>query len=548
MAAAKAHSGSVIGEFFVALGLDVNESQLAAFETRIKHLTHSVEGMAAAFGLELAKRAYEFVESSVGAAAKVQDLSEVVDLGADTIAAMGRVAVDASSDMASMQSAIMSVSQATGQAALGVGRNVKLFQKLGISAKDAEGNVKGVDEVMAELAGKFAGKSTAERNMLAQRFGIDPYIAKKMAEAGAEGWRDEIEKAKGRGFFSKDDYKRAEETEKTLKKFNSMIRGISALIGIQLAPYVTQVTDAISKFISKNKLELTAKIKGAFEGISKVFTLIWRISSALWPILEKTAKFLMNNVVASTALKVALAAIVAMKITEGFNKMAAAVQGLWTAFQKLPSTVSVLAALAVLVALLIEDYMVWKEGGDSLIGTSETLQTVVLGTIELIKMLGDSFKGLGTIGTALGDVMFNTFQWVGDKIGWVIDKIKGAIDLIKDLSGYTLFKSLVMDEKVIGQGSQLGDQNAADVKRFENQQKAQMLQGLMVGRDNSSYATWLRDHEGVVPAQGQVSNTSITGTTINIKADTPERARMAGKSVREELSPQRIRNNQAKER
>jgi len=105
-------STSIIGKFFVALGLKIDDAGLSRFQSQVTHMTHSVEALGVAFGLELVKQVGEFVERSVGAAAAVQDFSEVTDMSAEKVAALGRVAVENSSSMEAMQGAIMGISVA----------------------------------------------------------------------------------------------------------------------------------------------------------------------------------------------------------------------------------------------------------------------------------------------------------------------------------------------------------------------------------------------------------------------------------------------------
>ena len=65
------------------------------------------------------------------------------------------------------------MSQAIGDTANDVGREIAIFDKMGISVKDATGKVKSADVVMEELRQKLKGLEKTEKISILSKLGID---------------------------------------------------------------------------------------------------------------------------------------------------------------------------------------------------------------------------------------------------------------------------------------------------------------------------------------------------------------------------------------
>lgn len=85
----------------------------------------------------------------------------------------GFAAEMAGSDAQTAQASIEGLSRAIGEAANGVGRGAQAFEKFGLSARNSDGSVKSVSQVIDDLRDKLDGLSEAEQSAMIQRLGMD---------------------------------------------------------------------------------------------------------------------------------------------------------------------------------------------------------------------------------------------------------------------------------------------------------------------------------------------------------------------------------------
>lgn len=522
---------SIIGKFFGLLGFKVETEGIDAFQAHLGHLTHAVE---VAFGYEAIKMVGEFVERSIGGAASIQKLSEVVGVGADHIAAMDRVAVDNSSSVEAMNEAIRGVSRATGQAAIGLGRGGAMFKAIGLHAKDARGHVKDVDTVMGELADKFRGMDDAKRNAIAGRLGIDPLLAKAMGQAGSEGWRNQIKASLGGGILTAKDYAQAEKMEKTFTRFHLLLGQLTTLVAVQLAPWLRKGIDLITQWVSANKAEALRKFNEKAKVLGEILQRIWMYGSKVVGGLFSVYKIASNSIPVMGALGVALALIAGASVYEGVNKLADAFDHLFKGgASSLLSWPAIIGAIVLGIALIAEDWAGFQAGEESVLGD-----------------LKDSWpKVFNAINTAMTEMLgiWNDVVAAARALG-VIEKPK---DKREEVGSARELYERQQTADMIARGELTPEQGRRMIEMHR------YTAGSM-GQTNAELAAetqsgpWAPAEATAGPWLNQGTNRSaaltyISGTTVNVIADTPERAKTAGKSVREAMTgPERNRNYQSR--
>ena len=529
-------STSIIGKFFVALGLKIDDAGMSKFESQVTHLTHSVEVLGVAFGLELVKRVGEFVERSVGAAAAVQDFSEVTDMSAEKVAALGRVAVENSSSMEAMQGAIMGISRAVGMSAMGIGRHVKLFQQLGIAVKDSTGHVKTADEVMNELADKFSTMDTTKRNAIAGRLGIDPLIAKAMADAGSKGWQAQTQAAMGKGLLSAKDYEQAERTEKTFKRFHILTGQLTTLLANQLGPWIQRLIVTTEKWLTEHRVAIIAKIHQGAKVLAEVLGRVWEWGEKIWRTMEQLERSLGRANLAWGAMKVMLLAVVGLKFYETINAVASAVNNLWLALTKIPMKAAAIGLVALGIALLVEDFVAWKNGEESVLkdlserwpGAIGAISSALQGMLDIWNDIVEAARALGLLKEKAGPDM-STPEGQAARQNFLENMTaapgriaSGQVGVAPATAGQSDLMGLMRARGEVGQGATTSMMDSATGIQ------AGMLQ--------------------LLAARAGEQTTYVTGTQVTVQADTPQRAREAGNSVREALSSQKIRNYQPRSR
>ena len=544
---------SPIGKFFGLLGFKVDPRGLQEFKASLDHVKHAAEGI---FAVAIVERIADFVERSVGAAGAIGSLGEITEISASKIDAFGRVAIDNSISVETMHGALLGVYRAAGQVAMGVGRNVQIFQKLGLSAKDAGGKVKGADVLMEELAGKFQSMDLAKAVGMGARLGLDAMLVKTMKSLGSKGWAEAVKEAMGKGLLTEEDYVNADKTEKAFKRFHIVAGQLATLVANQLGPWLRRVVDAVEDFFVENRVEFTKKLHSAMKTLSEVLSRVWEFASKLYGVMSQLYSKMNATKYAGEAFRLVLVAIATVEAAQTVGKIAEAVTNLYKALTKIPKLLGGLSLLVVAVGLLVEDWLAFKNGEESVIGDLEKRWPAAFKAIKVAmdSLLGvwddilDAARALGIIQAAppkKGSLAW--YEQEKSKPHYQDSMTKEDWDLWSNtkaqVEGGTHPEQLAAKRLMETSGaSQMATWKPSDIS-FSWQGLKDKLLGGGYG-DMMKGAEVLRAIQADKQAKEAAGNVYVTGTKVEIKADTQERAARAGESVREALANTQIRNYQ----
>ncbi|ATF73898.1 phage tail tape measure protein [Pasteurella multocida] len=186
----------------------------------------------------------------------IHQLSKVTGEAVDKIYQLGKVAEVNGSSTEAAQASIEGLSRAIGEAAVGVGRGAKAFENYGLSAKDANGNVKDSLTVMGELSDKMQSMSKQEQIAMLSKLGIDASMIQtlrlgkqELAELMAE--RDKMTLGVG----TKENAQTAADFKDALTTFFQMIKAVNETIVLRFAPAIERMIMAFKDwFIVNNDL------------------------------------------------------------------------------------------------------------------------------------------------------------------------------------------------------------------------------------------------------------------------------------------------------
>lgn len=237
----------------------------------------------------------------------------------------------------------------------GEGEAAKAFKKLGINIKDADGNARQFIDLLPDIAKSFEGLSRAQSSALGYKLGLDYGTIQLLQKGGVE--IDElIKRQKELGVVTKRDTEVAEKFTMQQKDTSRAFRSLFVSISTEILP----IFQKVSKFFETFAITLREHKDVVIGGVLGIAT---AVSAYLIPSLYRlvTAGKLINGVFAKWFL-----------------------------------IIGVLAAIGTAIGLLYDDFMVFREGGDSLIG-------------DIVK----EFPELKEI-----------FDAIGDAINWVIGLFK----------------------------------------------------------------------------------------------------------------------------
>lgn len=282
---------------------------------------------------------------------KFNDLGDVVSrVGNATVKELDRlgyVAELTGSDANTATASFENLSRTIGEAAQGIGRGAQVFEKLGLSAKDAQGNVKTTTQVLDEIKVKIKDLSKAEQSAYIQRLGLDRSMIGMLTSDTTEIIDQYNKRTEALGI-------NVDEAAELGAKYNDAIkvtkRGFDDIITafvLRVLPSITTAIERVSKLIDEN----AGLIKSYVEPIAAAVSIGADLVTGFITGVGKLFKVLGKWPVYIGAVTVAWKLLNAVFKASPIGRIITLVMGLVTA-----------------IGLLIDDYETWKEGGKSLFG------------------------------------------------------------------------------------------------------------------------------------------------------------------------------------
>lgn len=363
-------AANIIESFFVSLGFEVNTEKIDEFKKKAEELRESATtlgsiftGAAAGIGLLV-----QGVASSMGDLASFAELNEV---SARSVAALGKIATENDGSLEGMKSTIQSLNKSIGEAALGVGRGAMTFEKLGLAAKGADGKVKTVDDILGEVADKMEGLSRQEQIAMAEKLGIDPQFV-KVLEKGSANLAKLREEAELLNPFTEEDYQLADQVDKLFIKAKGTLGTFTKMLGVSLLPTVKEVLQNYLEWFKASRKATSDVFIRALKLMAGAVGTVWdwvvRLVSGLKSAYEWLTKFKAVTYLAAAAVAV----FVSVKTYDFVLQLGGAIRMLTMRMAAFNATAliipAIIGAIILALGLLIDDYVNWKEGNDSVIG------------------------------------------------------------------------------------------------------------------------------------------------------------------------------------
>lgn len=369
-------------------------------------LLASVAAAMAASGAAVAKWASGILEGerSIGllaqetglAVARIQELSFAAEMSGGSAGAM--------------ESTIESLTATIGEAAQ---KGSEDFSRLGISVRNANGQVKNADQVLSEVSSRFKqlGLSMAEQKGFASALGIDSSLLLMMNKSGEE-IGNLTAQAGELGTTSKEQAKATEEYNQALVTQRFAMDGLRRLVANGLAPELTRMSEGITELIKNNKDWVVDGLQLLLAALNNLGEMLART----WPVLAA-------GVGVFVALKVAAI-------------------GFGTVMATIFSPVVLITAGIVALLVIVDDLIVAFQGGESIIrdffltffdyDITPLLQDIV-GTFNQI--MGKVMEIGGLMVDFLGG-LFSTIGalWMGDFTG-ALESLKEAFGAYAEAMG-----------------------------------------------------------------------------------------------------------------
>lgn len=428
-------SAETIKEFLVGLGFKVDQAGMARFASGIAGAT----AKAAALGAAVTAAAGAIVVGVKKIAEGYDELDRLgetfrttaaeIDAFIDTAQILGVSNEKAKDSLKALDAAIVDTS-------MGMGRAAKVFEELGIEVTTADGKLKSTTAVMGELVTELDKVERGKRVRILERLGLDPATMRVFGKDFAGFNADlqqlqqdlaDIDKAVGFDFDSAVASSKefmlswralGREVEKWKYLFSKAMTSVAMKLLPQFREQMKGITESLNTF-RKRTMEYMPRI---IAGIMPVVRAIMRVAEAFIRIAYRAGQAAMGIINWLLRLNEA---------TDGWIGWILAAVAAWKYLNLafLATPLGMLLAAGVAIAALVDDFLTWKEGGESLIDWSGTLGEAMQLLIDIVAALGEAFiTGIG----AVREWLAGFFEWCADAWKQMGDDARATVDAIAD--------------------------------------------------------------------------------------------------------------------
>lgn len=379
-------AANVIDSFLIALGFQTDTSGAEDYKKSLESVEKTlatVAGVATA-AAGLIGWAVHKAAQSMG---EIWDFAELNEISARSVQALIKVGEENDVTMEGMKSTIQSLNKVIGEAALGVGRGAMTFEKLGLSAKKADGSVKNVDDMLGEVADKMQGMSRQEQLALGMKLGIDPQFVKTLAQ-GSENLAKLREEAEAFNPFKEEDYELADQVDKLYMKASKTVGVFGKQIAVSLFPVIKQMLEGYLAWFKEFRKTGSEAFSKALKAIVAVLQTLWEWVVRVVTVIKDIIHWFTQFEIVTWAAYAALLAFVSVKTYTFVQSLISGLIGLTRTMLGFNAAAliwpAVIGAIILAVALLIDEFVNFKEGNDSFLGDLVKEYPQLLGVINSI--------------------------------------------------------------------------------------------------------------------------------------------------------------------
>lgn len=285
----------LLQEFFVKLGLDVDAQSFARGALAVETLKLGLSAVVTVAEKVTHSLAHA-VTSVVETADKIDELAQSTGISTDALQELAYAGSFSGFSLESMAHAMVLLSRNMRAALDGSKDTAAAFAKLGVKVNDGKGHIRNADEVLEDLAEKFAALPTSsEKSTLALKlFGRTGDKLIPFLNEGREGVARLRQEAHDLGVvLDEDTIKNGVRAADEMDRFKAALTGVKNAIVVPLLPALTAAAKAITGWVKAHREAIRARMAEFVRVLGIAFGLLGRgISFVLkgWNLLIDHAK------------------------------------------------------------------------------------------------------------------------------------------------------------------------------------------------------------------------------------------------------------------
>jgi hypothetical protein len=341
-----------------------------------------------------------------------EQLSRSTGEGVEFIQEMGFAASVNGSSIQAFQSSVEGLSRTIGEAAQ---KGSDDFARLGISVRDANGQVKSTQQVMDEVRNSFSrlGLSMSEQRGFAEALGIDASMLQTLGLTSA-AMADLRQQARDLGVLTGEQADQAIAYNDSVTVLRYGLNSLQLLMSVGLAPQLQEISEYFTELLKNNKEWIVEGVEGSFKVLVEFGKMLVRLS----PFIIAYTGFVLSASAATGGFALALKGLQAVTLVGLIVGLALAIDDLIVAFQGGES--------------VFRDYFkdnfnidITTEMHDIVDDVSEMFDDLLILARQFKKSFEDIFSGLGDIiagefGKGFGKISGSMNNMVDDTIDFVL--------------------------------------------------------------------------------------------------------------------------------
>ena len=409
---------AVIDSLVAKLSFDFDDKALKEFDKGMQNAGKAIAVVAA--GAATAGAAiFAFTSKIAEQNDEIGKLAQRIGVTAHAINELGFVAQLNGGSVNGMNSSLENLAKTSSEAARGLGAGVEAFGLLGISATEANGQIKQADDLMLDVADAISQLSSQSQKLeLLNKLGIDSSLLLSL-EQGRKAILAQRKEVQELGFIlDKDATQSAANFNDEMLRIGTVVKGVSSAIGTKLMKQITPMIQAFVSWFKANKEILKQNLNSFFEKLTKTITVIFNIVRRVVNVVDTVAQSFGGW---ANAIGVVSAALLALNVR----------------ILLIPALILTAGAA---IFLLIEDLVAFANGADSQLGAlakrSDNFRIALESLVEVLAMVGEGWNLIFTQGEAALDGLMMLIEDIGTTIyNFMISPLNEAIGLLNNLPG-----------------------------------------------------------------------------------------------------------------
>lgn len=283
-----------------------------------KSLGAAAVGFAAAF--VTIDAAFAQFSNAINSADQLDELSARLGISTEKLSAWGYAAKLSGTDLDTVGKSIPKLSKLIASSSDEASAAADLFRTLGISTKDAAGNLRDVEDVLPDIADRFQAlqNDTLEQALAMELFGKSGAEMLEFLNRGSEGLSEFEERARALGIvIDGDTAQAAAQFNDQLDNLRAATQGLFTQIAAELLPAMTDLVNSMTEFARD-----ADNARSAADGLGTTMSVLSEIGSAVVDIFQLVGYTIAGTAASAAGLFEVFQGLVQLdygRIRDGFN-------------------------------------------------------------------------------------------------------------------------------------------------------------------------------------------------------------------------------------